>query len=276
MYSDLMADENSFRFSTKYYDGETDFYYYGYRYYSTQLGRWINRDPLGERGGINIYLFSLNNSINIIDILGLENLSGGSYLVIENPTGILGEWYESDAEKAAVGLGMKEGFENKWAEKNEIQESFQTAEQDDIVIFTGHSYHSGDPTNYKGISPANKPFYEFFAGDAYSKEEMIEDLNKNEGAPAILIFVSCRSKDFAEEIWTNTDVKVVLATDKNLSNTGEMTSIVRAFFSELNQDVTINQAVYMFNSKRGANRAKLEVYAGERYINQPIKKLLSN
>ena len=36
------------RFSTKYYDAEADLYYYGYRYYSPSLGRWISRDPIKE------------------------------------------------------------------------------------------------------------------------------------------------------------------------------------------------------------------------------------
>jgi RHS repeat-associated protein len=35
------------RFSTKYTDDETGFLYYGYRYYSPELGRWVNRDPIG-------------------------------------------------------------------------------------------------------------------------------------------------------------------------------------------------------------------------------------
>jgi len=38
------------RFSTKYTDDETGLVYYGYRYYSPELGRWINRDPLGDSG----------------------------------------------------------------------------------------------------------------------------------------------------------------------------------------------------------------------------------
>ena len=39
-----MADFFPHRFSTKYYDAEADLYYYGYRYYSPSLGRWISRD----------------------------------------------------------------------------------------------------------------------------------------------------------------------------------------------------------------------------------------
>ncbi len=46
--------------------------YYGYRYYSSELGRWINRDPIAEEGGVNIYAYVSNESINKIDFLGLE------------------------------------------------------------------------------------------------------------------------------------------------------------------------------------------------------------
>jgi hypothetical protein len=37
------------------------------------LGRWIRRDPLGERGGVNFYAFVLNDGINKWDYLGLES-----------------------------------------------------------------------------------------------------------------------------------------------------------------------------------------------------------
>jgi RHS repeat-associated protein len=46
-----MAKTNPFRFSTKYQDDETDLLYYGYRYYNASAGRWLSRDPLGEKGG---------------------------------------------------------------------------------------------------------------------------------------------------------------------------------------------------------------------------------
>ena len=57
-------------FSTKYQDAETGLYYYGYRYYSPELGRWINRDPIEEEGGLNFYTFSHNEPTNLIDPIG--------------------------------------------------------------------------------------------------------------------------------------------------------------------------------------------------------------
>lgn len=59
-----------FRFSTKYADPETGDYYYGYRYYSAWMGRWLSRDPIGEHGGTNLYDFVWNNPSGWVDVLG--------------------------------------------------------------------------------------------------------------------------------------------------------------------------------------------------------------
>ena len=36
----------------------------GYRCHSPALGRFINRDPIGEEGGLNLYSFAGNDGIN--------------------------------------------------------------------------------------------------------------------------------------------------------------------------------------------------------------------
>ncbi len=73
-----------FRFSTKYQDRETGLDYYGYRYYAAGLGRWINRDPIGEQGGVNLYGFVKNRGISFIDLFGLSE-SPYSYLDPTSP-----------------------------------------------------------------------------------------------------------------------------------------------------------------------------------------------
>ena len=65
------ASANPFRFSTKYTDDETGLVYYGYRFYSPTLGRWPNRDPIGEAGGRNIYGYVVNAPVNLVDFFGL-------------------------------------------------------------------------------------------------------------------------------------------------------------------------------------------------------------
>ncbi len=65
---------NPFRFSTKYTDLETKLTYYGHRYYSAELGRFINRDPIQEQGGLNLYGFCGNDGVNHWDYLGQWSL----------------------------------------------------------------------------------------------------------------------------------------------------------------------------------------------------------
>jgi RHS repeat-associated protein len=69
------AKANPFRWSTKFTDDQTDLVYYGYRYYSASLGRWINRDPIEEDGGINMYAFVLNHPGGDVDPLGMNSLA---------------------------------------------------------------------------------------------------------------------------------------------------------------------------------------------------------
>jgi RHS repeat-associated protein len=69
-----MANLNPFRFSTKYQDDETDLVYYGYRYYNASTGRFLNQDPIGEQGGLNLYGFCGNNPVKNNDFLGLEKM----------------------------------------------------------------------------------------------------------------------------------------------------------------------------------------------------------
>ena len=72
MATGTMAVSNPIRFSTKYRDNETDLYYYGYRYYSPNMGRWLSRDPIEEQGGLNLYGFVNNDPVNKWDLWGMK------------------------------------------------------------------------------------------------------------------------------------------------------------------------------------------------------------
>ena len=75
--SGTYADANPFRFSTKYFDAETELYDFGLRDYLPGLGRWTSRDPIGEHGGMNLYSYVFNNPVNRFDPYGLMMLFGG-------------------------------------------------------------------------------------------------------------------------------------------------------------------------------------------------------
>jgi RHS repeat-associated protein len=99
------APANAYRFSTKPVDDVFGLYYYGYRYYSPGLGRWLSRDPIEEpdpireqselqrRNGhllsvsppfglhdvpdtwleLNLFGFVENDPVNGFDVLGLKS-----------------------------------------------------------------------------------------------------------------------------------------------------------------------------------------------------------
>ena len=50
-----------------------------YRAYDTKRGVWLSRDPIDEKGGINLYVYGKNNPIIYCDALGLsaEAVAGG-------------------------------------------------------------------------------------------------------------------------------------------------------------------------------------------------------
>lgn len=69
--TDPLAPDHSIRVSTKFADDEPCLDYYGYRYYKPSLGRWLSRDPVGERGGLNLHCLLWNDPVNFVDVLGL-------------------------------------------------------------------------------------------------------------------------------------------------------------------------------------------------------------
>ena len=70
--SGALASQYAHRFSTKYQDAESSLLNYGYCFYDTSFGKWLNGDPLGERGGGSLYAFVGNSAISRFDPFGLK------------------------------------------------------------------------------------------------------------------------------------------------------------------------------------------------------------
>jgi RHS repeat-associated protein len=67
---------NRYMFTGREYDAETGLYYYRARMYSPDLGRFLQKDPIGYKAGINLYTYCLNNPINWIDPMGWDKQGG--------------------------------------------------------------------------------------------------------------------------------------------------------------------------------------------------------
>lgn len=65
------ATLSPWRFSSKRVDPETHYLYFGRRYYSPSLGRWITPDPQGLADGPNLYAYLHNNPLIFCDPFGL-------------------------------------------------------------------------------------------------------------------------------------------------------------------------------------------------------------
>src|SRR5258707_15542765 len=59
------------RFPGQYFDVEDGLHQNGFRDYDPSLGRYVESDPIGLDGGVNVYLYSEASPIVRIDAVGL-------------------------------------------------------------------------------------------------------------------------------------------------------------------------------------------------------------
>ena len=72
IYAQSGSFNQPFTFTGREYDPESGLYYYRARYYDPVAGRFLTRDPIKFKGGINLYNYVRNNPINRFDPCGLK------------------------------------------------------------------------------------------------------------------------------------------------------------------------------------------------------------
>lgn len=81
---------NRFMFQGREYSVATGLYNFRARWYAPDLGRWLSPDPIGLEGGLNLYEFCKNDSVNNRDPTGLVTYyvhegQKHAYIVISDP-----------------------------------------------------------------------------------------------------------------------------------------------------------------------------------------------
>jgi RHS repeat-associated protein len=186
-------NQSPFRFSTKYQDDESDFLYYGFRYYNPSTGRWLSRDPVTELSfnqlvlgplGLNsseeTNLFGMvrNDPPNELDILGLQCKCGPDVTAaVHNTLLAIANAFNSSSiaiatqRKAAESLYLHANAAWDIVELNELGQighnPFKGSEQgtgecERTVVFEGNCVYAS-ALNYISFGKMNRLAHDKFA-----------------------------------------------------------------------------------------------------------------
>lgn len=128
---DALVSPFEMSYATKLRDSETGLSNFGHRYYSSHLGRFINRDPIGEQDGVNLYAYCSNNPLNNVDALGLYSGYEPKYST-QAPSGSLG-WdfnFREDETQRRIDEEGKEESPDEKDDEEKRREAEKTATDD--------------------------------------------------------------------------------------------------------------------------------------------------
>jgi RHS repeat-associated protein len=113
-----------YRYAGKEDDSENDLSYHGARYFASWLGRWISPDPAGLGDGTNVYSYTSNNPIRMVDANGKEGKETDSGIIKVD----IGEVFRTPEWKAAIKKArayqpklMSRDEERAWREAREAK-----------------------------------------------------------------------------------------------------------------------------------------------------------
>ncbi len=115
---------NAYKFSTKNLDDDSNLYYFGARYYDSEIGRFITKDPDGgdvtDPQSLNPYVYVRNNPVNLVDpegrqvVEGIFVISGAAFLATAGYV-TLRQWLNDPSTRAAIN-----DFVNKAEQKAKV------------------------------------------------------------------------------------------------------------------------------------------------------------
>ncbi len=115
---------NPWHFVSKRLDPETGFVYFGKRYYSPAMGRWITPDPIGFSDGPNLYAYVHNSPLMLLDPYGLFSCGDAWDALAGFASGVWESSYTVKGAAAMSPIGSIQGvYEHNEQDKPDLSQS---------------------------------------------------------------------------------------------------------------------------------------------------------
>jgi len=145
------TEDEKYKFTEKERDIETDYDYFGARYYNSKLGLWNSVDPLADKyPGWSPYNYTLNNPINNFDPDGKAVFSGtavaGSALYVGGAILIA-------ATGHAYNMAINPSYRRSAQSFSQVISSSASQAVEDVTDFVGSLFSSGEATTEENTNP---------------------------------------------------------------------------------------------------------------------------
>jgi hypothetical protein len=199
------------------------------RWYSPNTGRWLSRDPLAERGGLNIYEYVLNDAINYFDYIGNEASSSNPRLKpVSGGAGATGYQDENGSSQNGFFLDIAGGRNNPnvrgFSNGKELLDQMERLSKNNCCIKTFSIATHGRGSPRPSLPSSENGPNGFFAPDdkeyqtrgvnSRSTEDLQEVVNSKQiifCKPCLIQFYGCNLVPLIKELSRITGCRIVAA-----------------------------------------------------------------
>ena len=112
-----------YRFQGREWSAATGLVNFRMRWYDSETGRWLSKDPIGLSGGINLYAFCRNNPIAFVDAFGLNWWNAVQQFASDFAAGyVLGDFIEDSNLANSIGA-IAAGLTPIWGQISDARDT---------------------------------------------------------------------------------------------------------------------------------------------------------